>query len=335
MTQTIPALHKAYEGAFKIGAAINPYTIQSDGEFIAKHFNSVTAENQMKFGVLHPEEDLYDFAEADEIADFATRNNMVLRGHTLVWHNQTSDWVFKNPTTGGDASRELLLSRLKSHIDTVVGRYKGIAYAWDVVNEAIEDKTDKVMRESKWLELLGEDFILQAFRMAHEADPQALLFYNDYNETNPIKSRKIYNLVRTLLDKGAPIHGIGMQAHWNIHGPELDEIRAAIELYASLGVQIHITEMDVSVFNHDDKRTDLTAPTSEMEKLQEQRYEDIFKLFKEYQSNITSVTFWGATDRYTWLDGFPVRGRKNWPFLFDVKGEPKPSFWKVIGQSQG
>lgn len=330
MKPDIPSLYQSFSHRFKIGAAVNPAVIRSEGELITKHFNSITAENQMKFGTLHPQEDRYDFAEADEIADFARSNRMALRGHTLVWHNQTSEWVFTDPATGGPASRELLLKRLKSHIDTVVGRYKGLAYAWDVVNEAIEDKTDKVLRETKWLELLGEDYLHQAFRMAHEADPEALLFYNDYNETNPVKRQKIYKLVQSLLEQGAPVHGIGMQAHWNIYSPSLDEIRDAIELYSSLGVQLHITELDISVFAHDDKRTDLTAPTAEMLELQAKRYEEIFRLFREY-SSITSVTFWGVSDSYTWLDHFPVRGRKNWPFLFDAKGEPKESFRRVTG----
>ena len=331
MKPDIPSLSKSYSSSFKIGAAVSPSVIRSESGLITKHFNSITAENQMKFGMLHPEEDLYDFAAADEIAEFARSHRIDLRGHTLVWHNQTSDWVFTDPVTGGPASRELLLERLKSHMDTVVGRYKGLAYAWDVANEAIEDKTDKVMRETKWLELLGEDYILQAFRMAHEADPEALLFYNDYNETNSVKRQKIYNLVQSLLEQGAPIHGIGMQAHWNIYSPSLDEIREAIELYSSLGVQLHITELDISVFRHDDKRTDLTAPTAEMLELQAKRYEELFQLFREYRSSITSVTFWGVADTYTWLDDFPVRGRKNWPFLFDTEGKPKESFWRVAG----
>ncbi len=330
MKPDIPSLFKSYSSGFKIGAAVSPSVIRSESELITRHFNSITAENQMKFGMLHPEEDHYDFTAADEIAEFAGRNGIGLRGHTLVWHNQTSDWVFTDPVTGGPASQELLLERLKSHIDTVVGRYKGLAYAWDVVNEAIEDKTDKVMRETKWLDLLGEDYLVQAFRMAHEADPEALLFYNDYNETNPVKRQKIHKLVQSLLEQGVPIHGIGMQAHWNIYSPSLDEIREAIELYSSLGVQLHITELDISVFRHDDKRTDLTAPTADMLELQAKRYVEIFRLFREY-SSITSVTFWGVSDSYTWLDHFPVRGRKNWPFLFDVNGEPKESFRRVAG----
>ncbi|MFD0693673.1 endo-1,4-beta-xylanase [Paenibacillus sp. GCM10027628] len=331
MNKGIPALHEAFKGIFRIGAAVSTKTLRSEGDFIARHYNSITAENQMKFGEIHPEEDRYAFEAADEIMDFAVRNGIAVRGHTLVWHNQTSDWVFESPS-GGPPGRELLLSRMKQHIYTVAGRYKGQVYAWDVVNEAIEDKTDLVMRRTKWLEILGEDYIRHAFEAAHEVDPEALLFYNDYNETEPVKRDKIYNLVRSLKEEGVPIHGIGMQGHWNIHGPSLDEIRKAIELYASLDVQLHVTELDLSVFRHDDRRIDLKAPTEEMAELQHQRYEEIFGLFKEYKDAITAVTFWGTADNYTWLDDFPVRGRKNWPFLFDEKLMPKPAFWGVIGR---
>ncbi|MFC9709222.1 endo-1,4-beta-xylanase [Paenibacillus sp. NPDC056933] len=329
MPTEIPSLHTAFDSKFKIGAAVNTKTLHSEGAFIAKHYNSITAENQMKFEEIQPEEGRYTFEAADEIVDFAVGKGLAVRGHTLVWHNQTPAWVFRD-ASGALASRELLLSRLKQHIDTVVGRYKGHIYAWDVVNEAIEDKSDLVMRDTPWLQLLGEDYLLQAFKMAHEADSGALLFYNDYNETDPIKREKIYNLVRSLREKGAPVHGIGMQGHWNIHGPSVEEIRLAIERYASLDVQLHITELDLSVFQFEDRRTDLTAPTAEMAELQERRYEEIFQLFREYESSITSVTFWGAADNYTWLDNFPVRGRKNWPFVFDQHLQPKESFWRII-----
>ncbi|MNF97183.1 Endo-1,4-beta-xylanase B [compost metagenome] len=145
-----------------------------------------------------------------------------------------------------------------------------------------------------------------------------------------MKREKIAALVSSLKDQGVPIHGIGMQGHWNIQGPSIDEIRAAIELYASLGVQLQITELDLSVFEHSDRRTDLTEPTSEMLELQAERYEQIFELFRAYQKNITAVTFWGAADDYTWLDDFPVKGRKNWPFLFDHNHTPKRAFHQVI-----
>lgn len=162
---------------------------------------------------------------------------------------------------------------MERHIHNVVTRYKGAVYAWDVVKEAIEDSTDIYLRKSKWLELIGEDYIAKAFEYAHRADPNALLFYNDYNETNPVKREKIYTLVKTLKEQGTPIHGIGMQGHWNYHGTSLDEIRDTIECYASLGVKRHITELDLSVFEHNDRRTDLTEPTAEMLQMQAGRYE--------------------------------------------------------------
>ncbi|MGO4495291.1 endo-1,4-beta-xylanase [Paenibacillus sp. 2RAB27] len=330
MNNKVPSLHEAYKDIFRVGAAVSTKTIRSEGNFIARHYNSITAENQMKFAEIHPEEERYTFETADEIMDFAMQNGIAVRGHTMVWHNQTSDWVFESPS-GGPASRELVLLRMQEHIRTVASRYKGRVYAWDVVNEAIEDKVDLVMRSTKWLEILGEDYIRHAFEAAHEADPNALLFYNDYNETEPVKRDKIYNLVRSLKEKGVPIHGIGMQGHWNIYGPSLDEISQAIELYASLDLELHITELDLSMFQFEDRRTDLSVPTEQMVELQQQRYEEIFRLFKEYREVITSVTFWGAADNYTWLDNFPVRGRKNWPFLFDGDLRPKQAFWRVIG----
>lgn len=326
---TIPSLKEVYKDHFLIGAAVTPRTIETQGDLLKQHFNSITAENEMKPITVQPKEGQFVFDDADKLMDFAEANNMHLRGHTLVWHGQTGNWMFENED-GSAASREKILERMKTHIDTVVKRYKGRIYCWDVVNEAIEDKTDTYLRESKWLNLVGEDFIAKAFQYAHEADEDALLFYNDYNESNPVKREKIHRLVKSLLDQDVPIHGVGLQAHWNVHGPDLSDIRAAIELYASLGLKLHLTEMDISVFKHEDKRTDLTAPTAEMLELQQQRYEQVFKLFREYKDVITNITFWGAADDYTWLDNFPVRGRKNWPFVFDENHQPKESFWKIV-----
>lgn len=325
MAQTlkIPALHSVYKDYFDIGAAVNLTTIETQKDVLSTHYNSITAENDMKFERVHPLEELYSFEAADKIADFAAVNGMKLRGHTLVWHNQTSDWVFDG------ADRETLLARMKSHIETVVGRYKGIIYGWDVVNEAIEDKSGVWLRESKWLNLIGEDFIAKAFEYAHEADPNALLFYNDYNECNPEKRDKIIRLIQSLKDKNVPIHGIGLQGHWNLNGPSLEEIREAIERYAATSLKLQVTELDISMFDHEDKRTDLTEPSEEMLEKQAERYEQVFQLFREYKDVITAVTFWGAADDYTWLNNFPVRGRRNWPFVFDQKHEPKASFWKI------
>lgn len=324
----IPALHEMFREAFKIGAAVSTGILSAQGNFIAKHFNSITAENEMKPAEVQPQEGNYTFDAADRIIAFAEEHGTGVRGHTLLWHNQTGDWMFRN-AEGGPCSREQLLSRLQSHISTVVGRYRGRVYAWDVVNEAIEDKSDQYLRDTRWLEIIGEDYIQLAFEMAHQADPDTLLFYNDYNETDPVKRIKIHKLVRSLLDRNTPVHGIGMQAHWNIYGPSTDDIRSALELYASLGLRIHITELDLSMFRHGDQSTGLKAPTEEMLKLQEQRYTEIFALLLEYREAIDSVTFWGVADDYTWLDGFPVRGRKNWPFLFNEQKEPKASFGRL------
>jgi endo-1,4-beta-xylanase len=323
-TVEVPSLSHVYEQYFNIGAAVNLTTIDSQKELLRKHFNSITAENDMKFIEIQPVEGQFTFEKADQLAAFAKENGMKMRGHTFVWHNQTPDWVFQ------DANRETLLQRMKDHITTVMKRYKGTIFCWDVVNEAVTDEGPELYRPTKWLEIIGEDYIEKAFEFAHEADPEALLFYNDYNESNPEKREKIYKLVKSLVDKGVPIHGVGLQAHWNLVNPSLEDIRTAIERYASLGLELHLTELDISVFNFEDKRTDLTEPTHEMLELQAERYHQVFQLLRQYQENITSVTFWGAADDYTWLSDFPVRGRKNWPFLFDENHQPKESFWKVV-----
>ncbi|WP_055105671.1 endo-1,4-beta-xylanase [Paenibacillus ihumii] len=323
-----PKLKELFADCFQIGAAVNPRTIQSQEELLAYHFNSITAENEMKFASLQPEEGRFTFEDADAIVDFAKRHGMQVRGHTLVWHNQTTDWLFEN-RDGGLVGKETLYARMKEHIQTVVGRYKEHIYAWDVVNEVIADDRKQMLRESKWTEIAGMDFIAKAFELAHEADPKAQLFYNDYNESNPLKREKIYRLVQLLLEQGVPIHGIGLQAHWNLYDPSLEEIRAAIEKYASLGLQLQLTELDVSMFAFDDKRTDLKEAPAKLIELQAQRYEQMFRLLKEYKDVISAVTFWGAADDYTWLDDFPVRGRKNWPFLFDGQHQPKPAYYRV------
>lgn len=327
--QELAKLKDVFQGQFLVGAAVNPRTLVDQRDLLREHFNSVTAENEMKFERLQPEEGRYTFEHADRMMDFAREHGIGVRGHTLVWHNQTPAWVFEDGS-GGTIDREGLLARMKSHIDTVVGRYKGEIYAWDVVNEAVADSGPEVLRESPWLSIAGEDFIARAFEYAHAADPGALLFYNDYNESVPEKREKIYTLVKSLLDRDVPIHGVGLQAHWSLFHPDTDDIRRAIERYASLGLKLHITELDVSVFAHDDKRTDLKEPSADMMERQAERYGEFFGLFREYSEYITSVTFWGAADDYTWLDYFPVRSRKNWPFLFDAAHQPKPSFWKVV-----
>lgn len=333
MSEEIKSLFLEYADYFPMGAAVNPGVIESHKELLVKHFNSITAENEMKFAEIHPREGEYTFEKADALVEFARTNHMKVRGHTLVWHNQTPDWVFSD-ASGNKVSEDVLLVRMKEHIQSVVGRYRGKVYAWDVVNEVIEDSEASFLRKSKWLECLGEDFIEKAFIFAHEADPKAILFYNDYDECSPAKSQKIYQLVKNLKDKGVPIHGIGLQAHWNIYSPSPDEIKRAIEKYASLGLQLQITELDVSLFAFTDHRTDMKSPEPELMEKQVKYYENIFRIFREYKEIITGVTFWGVADDKTWLDKFPVKNRKNWPLLFDVQHQPKEAFWKVVDFSK-
>ncbi|ASA19379.1 endo-1,4-beta-xylanase [Paenibacillus donghaensis] len=325
---TEPSLKSLFSEDFKIGAAVNPLTIQSQAALLAYHFGSITAENEMKFASLQPQEGIYTFEEADQLVAFARKHGLAMRGHTLVWHNQTTDWLFQDKH-GGLVDKVTLLARLKSHIDTVVGRYKQDIYAWDVVNEVIADEADQYLRPTKWQDIAGTDYIAKAFEYAHEADPQAMLFYNDYNESQPGKRDKIYTLLKSLVEQGVPVHGVGLQAHWNLYDPSLDDIRAAIEKYALLGLQLQLTELDLSVFRFDDRRTDLKAPGADLLALQAERYDAVFRLLREYSDVISAVTFWGAADDYTWLDDFPVRGRKNWPFLFDERQQPKPAFSRI------
>jgi len=330
MAELAQSLYRKYAGHFPIGTCVSPRSLETHKELLLHHYNSLTSENHMKFGPIHPAPDTYNFTEADRLVAFAKEHGKLVRGHTLVWHNQNAPWVFQD-AAGGLVDRDTLLKRMEEHIRTVVSHYRGSVYCWDVVNEAVADSGPELLRQkSPWLEIIGPDFIEKAFEFTHAADPDALLFYNDYNESQPDKRDKIYQLVKGLKEKGVPIHGIGLQAHWNIYWPSLDDIRAAIELYASLGVQLHVTELDLSVFAFDDRRTDLSEPTAEMMELQEERFEQIFALFREYAGVITNVTFWGAADDTTWLDNFPVRGRKNWPLLFDTQHRPKPALARIM-----
>lgn len=323
------SLCAAYREYFPIGAAVSLETVRTHRELILSHFNSLTAENEMKPVSVHPEEGVYAFDAADTLAEFARTAGMRMRGHTLVWHNQVPQWFFRT-SSGGAASKELVLSRMSDHIRTVAGRYRGTVYCWDVVNEAVSDD-EEFLRHSPWTELTGDAFIRKAFETAHEADPAARLFYNDYNAVRPDKREKIIRLVKSLKDSGTPIHGIGLQGHWNICTPQTDEIREALDRYAELGLELQITELDVSLFRFEDHRTDLTEPPEELLERQAQFYERLFALLRGYRQVVTGVTFWGAADDRTWLDDFPVRGRKNWPLMFDTGRAPKEAFFRITG----
>lgn len=328
MEKSLESLCDKYKSYFPIGTIINQQVIEEDINIILKHFNSVTPENALKMCNLYSKEGTLNFDEADKLVEFGVRNNMLVRGHVLVWHDQEPGSIFNN-LDGNTLSREQILNRLEDYIHTVVRRYKDKIYCWDVVNEVIDDG-EGFYRQSKWLEMVGEDYIEKAFMFANKADPNALLYYNEYNAEIEPKGSKVYALVKKLVNKGVPIHGIGIQAHYDIVFHKPDSIRRLIEKYADLGLNIQITEMDVSVFDFNDTNISLLRPTIEMLEKQAMFYEKAFEIFREYKNNIMGVTLWGVTDKYTWRDDFPIRGRKDWPMLFNEHGEPKPAFEAIM-----
>lgn len=333
---TTKGLKDYYKDYFLIGAAVTPRQLQGeDSALIVTHFNSITAENAMKMGPLHPKENEYFWKDADAIADFAKKHKLKMRGHTLLWHAQAPGWMFKD-ADGKDVSKEVLSQRLKEHITTVVNRYKDRVYGWDVVNEAIDDNDTIFYRKTSWLRIFGsEEFIAKAFEYAHAADPKAILFYNDYNTENPKKREKIYQMVKKLKESGVPIHGVGLQGHWSINNPPREELEKSIQMFSSLGLQVQVTELDVSVYAgrqggqliQGQRRDTTTGFTPEMEEPQREKYKMIFDVFRQNRDKLTGITFWNLSDRYTWLDG---RGRKNYPLLFDVNRKPKKAYWDVV-----
>ncbi len=324
-----------YKNYFPVGVAVNPRMMDAGEEanLILKQFNSITPENAMKMGPIHPEENRYNFAPADKIVDFAVKNSIKVRGHCLCWHNQTPNWFFKKDTV--TVTKEELLARLKTHITEVVSRYKGKIYAWDVVNEAVPDGGTDIYRKSKFYEIIGEEYIAKAFEYAHAADPDALLFYNDYNTENKLKRDKIYTLVKGLVEKGVPIHGVGLQGHWSLYEPTAAELEESITKFASLGLKVQITELDISVHPKQHERTKeafkgISEFTKEMNEKQSQHYKMLFEVFRKHKNSMTGVTFWNLSDKSSWLDNFPVPGRKDFPLLFDKNYFPKKAFWEVV-----
>ncbi|MDB5148248.1 MAG: xynB 2 [Mucilaginibacter sp.] len=325
-----------YAKYFPVGVAVSPQALNDPKQaaLILKQFNSLTPENAMKMGPIHPEENRYYWKDADTIVAFAQAHGLKVRGHNLCWHEQTPKWLFYDKD-GKQVSKEVLLKRLKDHINQVVGRYKGKIYAWDVVNEAIDDDSTHFLRNSLWYQICGEDFIFKAFEYAHEADPKAVLFYNDYNTERPEKRERVYRLLKKLVDAKIPVNAVGLQAHWSIYEPSQKELIATIERFASLGLKVQITELDMSVYPWEKQPRALREGetgilTPEMEQKQADQYAMVFKIFRDHKNVISGVTFWNISDKYTWLDSYPVPGRKNYPLLFDQKLEPKKAYRQVV-----
>ena len=342
-----PSLKDTFKDSFLVGAALNPaqFTEQDvrDAALVKAQFNTITPENVLKWERVHPEPDSYSFELPDRYVSFGEKNHMFIVGHTLVWHNQTPAWVFQGEN-GNPADREALLKRMSDHIHTVVGRYKGRINGWDVVNEALEE--DGTLRQTPWLKIIGEDYIAKAFQFAHEADPQAELYYNDYNLENEAKLKGALELLRKLQAQGVPIAGVGIQGHYHMDKPTNEQVDAAITAFGELGLKVMVTELDVDVlplaFQYAGADVSLSAelqpklnpytkglPRS-MQQALAQRYAELFDVYLKHHGTLTRVTFWGVTDGDSWLNNWPVKGRRNYPLLFDRNGRPKPAFDAVI-----
>lgn len=344
-----PSLREAVKDKFLIGTALNTNQIWGKDtaavKIVKEQFNSIVAENCMKSMYIQPVEGEFNFKDADKFVEFGEQNNMFITGHTLIWHSQAPDWFFRDDK-GKDVSKEVLIERMRNHITTVVSRYKGRVKGWDVVNEAILD--DGSWRDSKFYKIIGEDFIPLAFEFAHAADPEAELYYNDYNEWHAGKRDAIVKLVNSLKEKGLRIDGVGMQGHLGINHPSLDEYRAAIDAYFSAGVEVLITELDVSALPS--PRRDIGANIADTEAYRQEmnpyttglpdsisfawnkRMGDLFTLFIDNSDKIGRVTLWGVTDGDSWKNDFPMPGRTDYPLLFDRRYKAKPIVKEIINK---
>jgi endo-1,4-beta-xylanase len=346
-----PGLKDAFKGKFLIGGALNDDAASGKDAGAAsiarRHFNAVTAENVMKWEIIHPSPDKYDFLQSDRYVAFGEKNNMFIVGHTLIWHSQIPASVFQN-SDGKFLDRDAMLTRMKDHIFTVVGRYKGRVKGWDVVNEALED--DGMLRKTSWFETIGEDFIAKAFEYAHQADPNAELYYNDYSLDKPAKRDAVVKLVKDLQAKGLRIDGVGIQGHWGMNYPTREDLEAFINAIAALKVKVMVTELDIDVlpsaFNYGgadiSKRAELKKELNpyaeglpeEMQKKLADRYAELFSILLKHKDSIARVTFWGVYDKTSWLNEWPIRERTNYPLLFDRNYQPKPAFYAVIKTAQ-
>src|SRR5690606_12234578 len=316
----LKTLSNDYEDAFYIGAAINRFQIEGRdsvmANILANEFNSITAENEMKSMNIHPQRDTFNFEVADKFVELGEKNNMFIHGHTLIWHSQLSRWFREI-----EDSTEFATA-VESHVKDIVERYKGRIDSWDVVNEALNE--DGTLRESIFLEKMGEDYLASAFKWTSEIDPNTDLYYNDYNMTKPSKRQGAIRLVKNIMDQGIKVDGIGMQGHWHLERPSLEEIEQSILDYAALGVKVAITELDISVLpNPEDlegaeisqnfENSELLNPYKEglpdsIQVKLANRYKDIFKIFLKHKDKISRVTFWGVSDGHSWLNGFYVSG---------------------------
>lgn len=341
-------LKDAFKNDFLIGTALNARTLADPDsrqrDLIAREFNSITAENCMKWGEIEPQEGQWQWECPDRFVAFGRAHGMRIVGHTLVWHSQTPKYLFVDEQ-GKAISTERLVKRLETHTATLVDRYRGSIAIWDVVNEAI-DEDDKGWRQTQWLKILGPDYMARAFQIAHEADPKAHLIYNDYNEHNPGRRAFLIERIRDYKRRGVPIHGVGFQGHIGLDYPDLTEYERSIEAVAAEGLRVHITELEIDVLPRAWEFTgaEISAIREGSEKLnpyvsslpkaveqqQVARYREFFELLLKHHDVIDRVTFWGTHDGESWKNDFPVRGRTNYPLLFDRNLNKKAAYDALV-----
>lgn len=340
-------LKGAFKSDFRVGAALNQSQFEGDApreaEIVTTQFDTISPENVLKWESVHPMPGQFAFADADQYVAFGQKNHMFIIGHNLIWHNQTPAWVFQNGD-GNPISRDALIARMRKHILTVVGRYKGKIGGWDVVNEALNE--DGTLRDSPWRRIIGDDYLVLAYQFAHQADPDAQLYYNDYSLENLPKRLGAIALIEKLQSRGVKIDAVGLQEHDKMDWPSTNQIDETISAFARLGVKVMITELDVdllpaatrsrsaevsmSVAGSDNLNPYADGLPDLLQQKLAQRYADLFSVFVAHRGQITRVTFWGVTDGDSWLNNWPVRGRTSYPLLFDRNGSPKPAFAAVI-----
>jgi len=343
----LSSLKKVFDSKFKVGVAINKNQIKQkkskEVELIKNQFSSLTAENVMKWEEIHPKKNKYNFKISDLIVTMAQENDQDLIGHTLVWHNQIPEWVTRN-SDGSLVEKNKLFDNITQHISSVAGRYSGKIKGWDVVNEAILD--DGSFRKNDFYNIAGEDYIFKSFEIAQKVDPSAELYYNDYSMYKPEKCDAAIVVADKIKDKGIRIDGIGLQAHWGLDYPSIEEIeRSIIKIYEA-GYKVHFTELDIDVLpnlweiegadlSDNFKSNDELNPyrkhlPDSISNLLANRYSEIFALFVKHSNKIERVTFWGLSDGHSWKNDWPAKGRTNYPLLFDKENEPKEAYHDIL-----
>jgi endo-1,4-beta-xylanase len=341
-TKKIPSLKDSFKKDFLIGTAMNESQIEekdsAEDALIKQQFSALTPENIMKAEIIQPGWNTYHFEYADKLVAFAQRNHIKVNAHTLIWHSQLPS--FLHGINSSDSVRQYFVN----HITIVAGRYDGKVYSWDVVNEALNE--DGTLRNSVFLKNLGEDYIVEAFGIAQKASPHSKLYYNDYNIEQPAKRAGAIKLIKKIQSAGVRIDGVGIQGHWKADKVPFKEIEESIKEFSALGIEVMFTELDLSVLpNPWDKNTADVNQTAKgstemnpysnglpdsVEQIQANAYADLFKLFLKYKNNISRITFWGVSDRQSWLNNWPIPGRTNYPLLFDRNDKPKTVFYSVI-----